>query len=374
MGEIVENVVQNADTILSENEAYLRDKRFAKYTILGVNKTVNQQVKRDFTKKTEEKLIKLANSVNADELNYDIMGVLGRWFLNTVIGKFLKQLMDTQRMTCDAYNYFGDTIRKIFDQARTADRRYANKLANSPKSVAQNSVILLKGLNEAFDYYRDNKDYGCSITHSLEEVYKRNGDVVVAKLELDPEVKKFKIENFVQEQSNMNVFNEHSSKVYKELGLDDVSIDTSAIGKAINGYEQEINKAVQLLVDKVNKAADGKRVSIIQKQIKDETASGLISGLIDATGLTGVAKGAFKIHILKLTKETIEKNYRDLFTKIAAGKSDDYAQLENLYNQLKDLEQVILYTYRDIYEFEPDKQVEVNEWIGDVQAEAWPVS
>lgn len=373
-GEIAESTIQNAETALAENGEYQRDKRFAKYTVLGINKKVNQQIKRDFTRETEAKLVKLANDVNADELNYDIMGVLGRWFLNSIIGKFLKQLMNTQSTMCDAYNYFGKTIKKIFAQARTADARYSNRLANSPKSVAENSVILLTQLNAAFDYYKGNKDYGCSITYALEETYKRNGEVVVAKLELDPEASKFKIDNFVQDKENMNVFREHSSKIYEEIGIDGESINSSEIGKIIEGKEEEINKTVQFFIDKISEASDGGRVKIIQKLLKDEDASGLISGLIDATGATGAAKGFLKIYILKLVKEEIEKNYRDLFAKIASGESDNHKQLENLYNQLKDLEQVILYTYRDMHSFEPDKQVEVNEWIGDVQSEAWPVS
>ncbi len=367
-------VVGLVDEALSENEEYQRDKRFAKYVALGVNKKINQQVKRDFTKRTEEKLVKLANDVNADELNYDIKGVLGRWFLNSSIGRLLKQLVDTQSIMCDAYNYFGKTIKKIFRQARTEDARYSNRLESSPKLVAENGVLLLTRLNEAFSYYQGNKEYGCSITYALEETYKRNGEVSAAKLELDPEARKFKIENFVQDSSNLNVFKEHSSKIYKEIGIDGESIGTSEIGKAIKGKEEEINKTVQFFIDQISEKTDGGRVALIEKLLKDEKASGLISGLIDATGLTGAAKGYFKIYILKQVKEAIEKNYRELFEKIASGESDNHKQLENLYNQLKDLEQVILYTYRDIHDFDPDKQVEVNEWIGDVQAQSWPAS
>ena len=371
MSEIIDTAKDIAEKKLEENDEAQRKKRFAKYAVLGVNKKVNQQIKRDFTKGTEDKLVTLANSVNADELSYDIRDVLGRWFLNTIIGKFLKQIINTQSIMCDSYNYFGKTIRKIFAQARNADARYSNKLANKPSTIAENSVVLLTHLNSAFLYYQNNKEYGCSIKYALENIYENNDEVIDAINKINSANSEISIEEYVKNEENISVYDEYSGKIYSELKIDDKEIGDTKFGKLIQGHEGVVNRVVNYLVDKLNKYSDSSREGFIETLLEDGEVAKMISALIDATGVTGLGKATLKIYILKRVKEVINRNYQELFKKIQAGQSNDYQQLEELYEQLKDLEKTIITTYRDANEFQPDKQIKANEWLGNLQSEGW---
>ena len=142
MSDYTKDTIDIAETIIKDNDDLQRQKRFAQYSLRGINKKVNQQIKRDFTTDTEKTLIDLANSVNADESSYELMDAISRWFLNTIIGKFLKKLINTQKIICDSYNYFGDTVRKIFQQARSEDDRYSNKISSAPMDIADNLSLI----------------------------------------------------------------------------------------------------------------------------------------------------------------------------------------------------------------------------------------
>ena len=93
--DIIDKSTDDNEKIKEKKEHLNRSERFAEYPIRGVNKKVNKQIMRDFTTEMEEKLEKLANSVNAKEQNNEILDILTRWFLSTTVGKFLSKLMDT---------------------------------------------------------------------------------------------------------------------------------------------------------------------------------------------------------------------------------------------------------------------------------------
>ena len=193
------------------NEDISRNERFVKYIALSDERDKFHQVKRDFTEKTEEKLIGFANSVNADDFNFDILDFLGRWVLNCV--PFLKNIMNTQKLMCDSYNYFGKTIKQIFTQARNADNKYANKLVSNSKSTAENSTKLLRELNSAFTYYRDNKENGCSVNFALENIYQKDDVVIDIKESFIKDDSEIKIRKFIEDKTNINIFDKHSSEI-----------------------------------------------------------------------------------------------------------------------------------------------------------------
>ena len=367
MGNTVKNAAENIKEISKDNPDMKRKKRFAKYSLLGINKKVNQQIKRDFTVDTENKLIILANSVNSNEFSYDLIDVLGRWFLNTFIGKLLKNIINTQKVICDSYNYFGKTIKEIFNQARATDEKYSNKISNAPKTIAESSVKLLSKLNESFSYYENNKEYGCNISYALTYLYENYNETIEIKEKLLSANESKKIEDFVSNDDNLEIFDEYSNKIYEEYGIDDQSFSNSKLSKLIQGKEDIINKIVPLFLKKFNsefeKNIEGDLINIFE----DEDVASSLSELIKASGVTGAIEGTLKLYVLKQSKDAISKNYKVLFNKIHSGKSEDYKTLKLLYEQLKSLETNIIKTYREINEFNPDKQVEANEWLGEIQ-------
>ncbi len=367
MGNTVKNAAENIKEISKDNPDIKRKKRFAKYSLLGINKKVNQQIKRDFTVDTENKLIILANSVNSNEFSYDLIDVLGRWFLNTFIGKLLKNIINTQKVICDSYNYFGKTIKEIFNQARATDEKYSNKISNAPKTIAESSVKLLSKLNESFSYYENNKEYGCNISYALTYLYENYNETIEIKEKLLSANESKKIEDFVSNDDNLEIFDEYSNKIYEEYGIDDQSFSNSKLSKLIQGKEDIINKIVPLFLKKFNsefeKNIEGDLINIFE----DEDVASSLSELIKASGVTGAIEGTLKLYVLKQSKDAISKNYKVLFNKIHSGKSEDYKTLKLLYEQLKSLETNIIKTYREINEFNPDKQVEANEWLGEIQ-------
>lgn len=366
MSDYSKDTIDVAEKIVKDNDDLQRQKRFANYAVLGINKKVNQQIKRDFTTDTEKNLITLANSVNADESSNDLMDVLSRWFLNTFVGKFLKKLINTQKMICDSYNYFGNTVKKIFRQARSEDDRFSNKISGAPMDIADNSVKILGKLNGAFTYYENNKEYGCSIKYSLSEHIENDSETIGFINNLISSNEKFKVTDFVKEKDNVNVFNDYSKKIYEECGVDDSSDGNSTFSKLIKGHEKLVNKIVDLILKKMDKKIDDAVNGSLNGIFDDKEISSTLSELVDATGITGKLKGTLKIYILKKLKDQVYLNYKDLFEKIAANKSDDYKSLKMLYDQLKALETEIIEVYQDINEFKPDKQVQANEWLGEI--------
>lgn len=367
MGNTVKQATENIDEITKDNTDVKRKKRFAKYAVLGINKKVNQQIKRDFTVDTEKKLIELANSVNSDEFSYDLIDVLGRWFLNTFIGKLLKKIINTQEVICDSYNYFGKTIKKIFNQARVTDEKYSNKISSAPTTIAESSVKLLSKLNAAFSYYENNKEYGCNISYALTYLYENDNETMEIMDELISANESKKIEDFVNNNDNLEIFDEYSKKIYEEYGIDDYSFSNSKLSKSIQGREDIINKIVQLLLKKFNSEFEKNISGDLNNIFEDKDIASLLAELIKATGVTGAIEGALKLYVLKQLKDVIYKNYKVLFNKIHSGESEDYKTLKLLYKQLKSLETNIIKTYREINEFNPDKQVKANEWLGEVQ-------
>ena len=214
MSDIVSKTKENIESSSKQNEDVQRAKRFKKYTVLGINKKISKQVMRDFTPYTENKLISLANSVNADELAYEIKDMFGRWLLNTLVVRLLNNIVNTQRLICDSYNYLGDAIRKIFKQARNADSQYSSIISNNHKIVAETSVKLLEKLNSAFEYYDNNKKYGCSIQYALNELYSNNNETIELETSLINAKKELSIESFLKNKDNINVFDNYSTKIY----------------------------------------------------------------------------------------------------------------------------------------------------------------
>ena len=67
MSDVIEQTIENIESKTTENKDIQRKKRFAEYTVRSVNQKVCQQIMRDFTVDTEDRLFQIANSVNADE-------------------------------------------------------------------------------------------------------------------------------------------------------------------------------------------------------------------------------------------------------------------------------------------------------------------
>ena len=368
MSDVIEQTIENIESKTTENKDIQRKKRFAEYTVRSVNQKVCQQIMRDFTVDTEDRLFQIANSVNADEANYDLRDVLERWFLNTFIGKYLKKIIDKQKSICDAYNYFGKTIKKIFKQARRADCQFANKIGNKPNTIATGSVGLLTKLNSAFVYYDHNKEYGCDMKYALNNIYENDDETDMYIDSMVDANKSYKIEDFVEDEENVKVFDKYSKKIYKIYFSEDSSQGIE-FSKIIKGHEGTINRIVSYLLDKLYEQSGKSMSDVIDAFFEDKDVTKLLTQLIDATGATGTAKGVLKIYILMQLKEQIYKNYQALFNKIHANKSDDYETLKMLYKQLKDLETKIIDTYKEINEFNPDKQVKANEWLGEVECQ-----
>lgn len=365
MSDIVSKTKENIESSSKQNEDVQRAKRFKKYTVLGINKKISKQVMRDFTPYTENKLISLANSVNADELAYEIKDMFGRWLLNTLVVRLLNNIVNTQRLICDSYNYLGDAIRKIFKQARNADSQYSSIISNNHKIVAETSVKLLEKLNSAFEYYDNNKKYGCSIQYALNELYSNNNETIELETSLINAKKELSIESFLKNKDNINVFDNYSTKIYNMYFQDD-SNNHYNFSKVIQGHEKELNNITNYLIDKINKKTDKSVSDTIDVFIEDKNVTKMITKLIDATGATDLTHGIVKIYILKKIKDVINQNYIKLFNNIASGDSDDYKTIKMLYEQLKSLEINIIKSYRDMNEFEPNKQIEANGWIGDI--------
>lgn len=367
MSDYTKDTIDIAETIIKDNDDLQRQKRFAQYSLRGINKKVNQQIKRDFTTDTEKTLIDLANSVNADESSYELMDAISRWFLNTIIGKFLKKLINTQKIICDSYNYFGDTVRKIFQQARSEDDRYSNKISSAPMDIADNSVKVLEKLNDAFTYYEKNKEYGCTIKYSLSEYIVNDSETISYISKMISSNEETKITDFVNDKNNITVFNDYSEQIYEECGIENGSSDNSSFAKQIKGHEKLVNKIVDLILKKMDKKFDDVVNGSLNGIFDDEKVSSSLSELIDATGITGTLKGTLKIYILKQLKDQVYLNYKDLFEKIHTNESNDYKSLKLLYDELKALEIEIIEVYKDINEFKPNKQVQANEWLGEIE-------
>ncbi len=351
----------------ANNEEFDRAKRFSGYAILGINKTVNKQIQRDFTTDKEDELKAIANSANADEDDKDLMDALGRWFYNTVFGDILKSIINTEKSICDSYNYFKDTIEKIFKQARECDSKYASKINGNPVKIAETAVDLLNKLNGSFDYYDMNKTNGCTIYDALKNNFETSPETITLKNDLISNNQSKSIRDFVKDGSNIKIFNEYSEKIYIKLGIDDVNTDTSKIGQIIKGHEKSVNKIVNLIIDKLLKKSDDTRKDLLTVIFEDKEIAGLISKLIDATGITAYANGALKIYILKSVKEVISNNYESLFQQIKSGTSNDYSTLKTQYEQLKELELSIIRAYKDMNELDPEQQIQANEWIGEIE-------
>lgn len=366
--DIIDKSTDDNEKIKEKKEHLNRSERFAEYTIRGVNKKVNKQIMRDFTTEMEEKLEKLANSVNAKEQNNEILDILTRWFLSTTVGKFLSKLMDTQRLICDSYNYFGDTIKKIFDQARTVDGICANNLTTKSDTVAKNSEELIRKLNSSFDYYNNNKSRGCTIDYALSRIYCNNEEVDVLINEMIEANEEKKIEDFVDDERNVDVFNKYSERIYKKY-INENSNSEYSISKIKKGHESAIRKIVEFAVEKFASDATSKRETVIDVFVNNKDIAKMISQLIDATGVTSAGAAAIKIYIYKQVKDKIYQNYKELFFKIRSKESDDYEQLKKLYDQLKMLEKDIIMAYREMNKYNPNKQVKANQWMYNVESQ-----
>ncbi len=362
-----EAIKKKEDQLTEISKPYQKNKRFTKYTALGINRKVCQQIMRDFTKKTENDLIKIANRVNADEFSYDLRDILFRGALSSIIGKFIAKIINTQSYICDAYNYFGRTIKKIFSQAREADSQYSARLSNKSGIVVSDSVKLLKNLNSSFSYYEKNKEYGCSIDYALQNIYCNDHETITLIDEMTNAGKEKQIKDFVLDEKNAVVFDKYSKKIYKKItGSEEYIECRDSIIYSFDNIEKIANKIAELATKKI---IDSTESDMIKSFIEDKEIAGLIKSLVDATGIPGAAKAAITIDILFRVKNKVNEMYVKLFNKIRSGKSDDYKKLQNLYNQLKALEKDIIESYRGMNEFNPDEQVNANDWLYEVDQE-----
>lgn len=368
MGKSADKTLKNIDKILQHTQEGKQGKRFIEYKIRGLSVTNSFQITRDFTVTTENRLVEYANKVNANEFKYDFISSAERWLLDIpIVGTILKRMIGTQNAICEAYNYLGDTIKKIFQQARSADVLYSGKITNNSVTVAETSVLLLSKLNDAFEYYEINKDYGCDIAFALAEIYENDVETIEVMNAIRGTDDETKIEAFVQDESNIEVFNTHSQIIY-DMYFSDDSSEHHFVAKIIKDNEETIDKIVSLLIDKFYSYVDKSNVEAYEFLIGDGDVANLVYGFLQSTGLTGIAKGVIKIAILKKLKDEVHANYKKLFKKIHSGKSKDYDRLKKLYNLLKKLEIEIIDSYKEANQNEPDNQIEANEWIDEVEA------
>ena len=369
MSSLIDKSVRDTNKVIDGNEELSqrikKKKRYIGYAIRGVNKTHCKQIKRDFTMGHENKLIKIANEVNADEGGFDIGDLLKRWFLDTNIGWLVSNIWNLQKICLDSYNYFGKTIREIFRQARECDDKYNAKISKSPIDIAQSSVNMLTQLNEAFSYNSKNK---CGLINALDSQYFSNEEVINSMYKLSECNKATTISDFVKKEENIDIFNEYSNIIYKRIGIDsDVYNDITLLIKDKEGMLKNIaDEVTKKLIESMDKGLS----ESVETLISDKDVAKALLGIIKASGLSDKIYGTLKLYILKLVKDNIYRDYKELFSKeLPLGQEPDYKKIKELYHLLKELEKDIITGYSEMNTNNPDRQVEANEWLAKVEDE-----